>query len=80
MDFAQAKIHSLVTVADEEGDMTGSGFNKDPERMKFREVEERFRSQFSMPTRENLVNCTFVKIYVWYIHTYTLFVPDIGGS
>ncbi len=60
MDFAQAKIHSLVTVANEEGQVGGSGL-KDPERMKFKEVEERFHSQFSMPAKENLVNCMFIK-------------------
>ena len=58
MDFAQAKIHSLVTVADEEKDQgRGAGFADDPERLKFKEVEQRFLSQFSMPAEEKLVNC-----------------------
>ena len=59
MDFAQAKIHSLVTVADEEnnGSKGGAGFANDPERMRFKEVESRFLSQFTMPEQEKLVNC-----------------------
>ncbi len=55
MDFAQAKIHSLVTVAEEEGE--GAGTPDDTERLKFKEVESRFLSQFSMPKQEKLVNC-----------------------
>ncbi len=61
MDFAQAKIHSLVTVADEEKEDQGrgAGFDTDPERLKFKEVEQRFLSQFSMPEEEKLVNCEY---------------------
>ena len=62
MDFAQAKIHSLVTVADGEGE--GAGSPDDTERMRFKEVESRFLSQFSMPEQEKLVNCEFACIYV----------------
>ena len=57
MDFAQAKIHSLVTVAEEENRLKGAGYYDDPERMKFKEVEIRFLSQFAMPEQEKLVNC-----------------------
>ena len=56
MDFARAKIHSLVALAmyDEEGEEA-----LDPEAMKFKEVEERFLKQFNMPEEEKLVNCKF---------------------
>ena len=56
MDFAQAKIHSLVTVLEtnEDGRATSP---LDPEAMKFREVETRFLQQFNMPEEEKLVNC-----------------------
>ena len=59
MDFAQAKIHSLVTVAEEEmgGAIGAVGGATPPERMRFREVEARFLRQFSMPAEEKLVNC-----------------------
>ena len=57
MDFARAKIHSLVALAmcNEEGEP-----QLDPEAMKFKEVEERFMKQFNMPEEEKLVNCEFV--------------------
>ena len=57
MDFAQAKIHSLVTVANEDASSEGAGSAEDLERMKFREVESRFLSRFSLPDQEKLVNC-----------------------
>ena len=46
-----------MTVATDEGEGGGAGLSLDPQRMRFKEVEERFRSQFSMPHKENLVNC-----------------------
>ena len=57
MDFAQAKIHSLVTVANENGEISDLDSEKDLEQMKFKEVETRFLTQFSMPAEEKLVNC-----------------------
>lgn len=60
MDFAQAKIHSLVTVAEAE-QQTADGEERaredNTERMKFKEVEARFMRTFSMPQEEKLVNC-----------------------
>lgn len=55
MDFAQAKIHSLVAVAASVGESNLD--YADPELLKFREVERRFLRQFSMPEEEKLVNC-----------------------
>ena len=55
MDFAQAKIHSLVAVAESVGE-TNLDY-ADPELLKFREVENRFLRQFNMPEEEKLVNC-----------------------
>lgn len=59
MEFAKAKIHSLVMIR--EGGTAGSdGIMKDdPITMRFKEVEARFLQQFSMPKQEKLVNCTF---------------------
>ena len=61
MDFARAKIHSLVALAmsNEEGEVE----EMDPEVMKFKEVEERFLKQFNMPEEEKLVNCKFLDRY-----------------
>ncbi len=56
MEFAQAKIHSLVA-AGEYGEDGRPVSPLDPETMKFKEVESRFLEQFSMPEEENLVNC-----------------------
>ena len=56
MDFAQAKIHSLVTAMEFSEDGQPSS-PIEPEAMKFREVESRFLQQFSMPEEEKLVNC-----------------------
>lgn len=56
MDFAQAKIHSLVAELEYEGN--GQAVSSlDPETMKFKEVESRFLQQFNMPEEEKLVNC-----------------------
>ena len=55
MDFARAKIHSLVAVR--EAEQEASPAHLDPEAMKFKEVEERFLRQFNMPEEEKLVNC-----------------------
>ena len=58
MDFAQAKIHSLVMLAtSEEASSETTGQPDDPERMKFKEVESTFMRRFSMPQEEKLVNC-----------------------
>ena len=60
MDFAQAKIHSLVVTAS--GTQSGGGGDGEgmaSEDMKFRDVEARFLQQFSMPQQEKLVNCTY---------------------
>lgn len=57
MEFAQAKIHSLLMNSSEEG-VAGGVVNEDPVTMKFKEVEARFLEQFSMPKQEKLVNCT----------------------
>ena len=58
MDFAQAKIHSLVMLAtSEEASSESTGQQDDPERMKFLEVEATFLRRFSMPQEEKLVNC-----------------------
>jgi hypothetical protein len=51
MEFAQAKIHSLATLAREVG-----GIPEDMEQLKFKEVEKRFLKQFNMPPDEKLVN------------------------
>ena len=61
MDFAQAKIHSLVMLATSEGvSSEASGQQDDPERMKFKEVESTFLRRFSMPQEEKLVNCKWM--------------------
>lgn len=63
MDFAQAKVHSLVTVAEEDTG-PGAGSQEDLERMKFKEVEATFLTQFKMPEQEKLVNyysCSYWK-------------------
>ena len=58
MDFAKAKIHSLVMLAtSEEVSSDNTGQPDDPERMKFLEVESTFLRRFSMPQQEKLVNC-----------------------
>ena len=57
MDFAQAKIHSLVTVAETENKKDDGNSEDDPVTMKFKEVEARFLQQFNMPKQEKLVNC-----------------------
>ena len=58
MDFAKAKIHSLVMLAtSEEAASESIGQPDDPERMKFLEVETTFLRRFSMPQQEKLVNC-----------------------
>ena len=58
MDFAKAKIHSLVMLAtSEEVSSDNTGQPDDPERMKFLEVEATFLRRFSMPQQEKLVNC-----------------------
>ena len=58
MDFAQAKIHSLVMLAtSEDASPETNGLPDDPEQMKFMEVETTFLSRFSMPKEEKLVNC-----------------------
>ena len=58
MDFAQAKIHSLVMLANSESTSPESnGLPDDPEQMKFMEVEATFLRRFSMPKEEKLVNC-----------------------
>ena len=58
MDFAQAKIHSLVMLATSEASSSeGASQPDDPERMKFKEVESTFMRRFSMPQEEKLVNC-----------------------
>ena len=64
MDFAQAKIHSLVTVADEDGEGGGAESPDNTERLRFKEVEARFLSQFSMPEQEKLVNCELITTYI----------------
>ncbi len=58
MDFAKAKIHSLVMI--KEGGTAGpsGGIEDDPITMRFKEVEARFLQQFNMPKQEKLVNCT----------------------
>ena len=60
MDFARAKIHSLVAVAQSVGEMNMD--YADPELLKFREVEARFLRQFNMPGEEKLVNCKYVYV------------------
>ena len=63
MDFAQAKIHSLVTVAESEREKAAGedeGQEDNTERMKFKEVEARFLRTFNMPPEEKLVNCELV--------------------
>ena len=60
MDFARAKIHSLVAVAQSVGEMNMD--YADPELLKFREVETRFLRQFNMPKEERLVNCKYMCI------------------
>ena len=58
MDFAQAKIHSLVMLAtSEQASEENTGQPDDPERMKFKEVEATFLRRFNMPQQEKLVNC-----------------------
>ena len=58
MDFAQAKIHSLVMLATSDEALSESTSQPDdPERMKFKEVEATFLRRFSMPQQEKLVNC-----------------------
>ena len=57
MDFAQAKIHSLVTAAEAERDVREPHSPIDPEVLKFKEVESRFWKQFHLPEEEKLVNC-----------------------
>lgn len=58
MDFAQAKIHSLVMLAtSEDASPEANGLPDDPEQMKFMEVEATFLRRFSMPKEEKLVNC-----------------------
>lgn len=60
MDFAQAKILSLYTVAETDRQRAageGENLEDDNERMKFKEVEARFLRTFSMPKEEKLVNC-----------------------
>ena len=58
MDFAQAKIHSLVMLAtSEEASKETTTQPDEPERMKFKEVEATFLRRFSMPQQEKLVNC-----------------------
>ena len=54
MDYVQAKIESLVTLMETE-DASIKHFN--PEKMRFRDMEQNFRAQFHMPKREKLVNC-----------------------
>ncbi|KAL5499467.1 hypothetical protein EMCRGX_G010893 [Ephydatia muelleri] len=53
MDYVQAKIESLVTLMETE-DASIKHFN--PEKMRFRDMEQNFRAQFHMPKREKLVN------------------------
>ena len=60
MDFARAKIHSLVAVARSVGEMNMD--YADPELLKFREVEARFLRQFNMPGEEKLVNCKYAYV------------------
>ena len=63
MDFAQAKIHSLVMLAtSEESSSEAASQPDDPERMKFKEVELTFMRRFSMPQEEKLVNCMWLLI------------------
>ncbi len=63
MDFAQAKIHSLVMIREgSDGGAEGKAAGvtgEDPVTMRFKEVEARFLQQFNMPNQEKLVNCTF---------------------
>ena len=71
MDFARAKIHSLVAVAQSVGEMNMD--YADPELLKFREVEARFLRQFNMPAEEKLVNCKCMYVVA------LLFLPFWGG-
>ena len=65
MDFAQAKIHSLVMLAtSEDSSSEAAGRPDDPERMKFKEVESTFMQRFSMPQEEKLVNCMWLFITI----------------
>lgn len=60
MDFAQAKIHSLVTMAESDDKKESRDTDQlDPVTMKFKEVEKRFLQQFNMPKQEKLVNCEY---------------------
>ena len=70
MDFARAKIHSLVAVAQSVGEMNMD--YADPELLKFREVETRFLRQFNMPREEKLVNCKFIFI------VYLVYAPIVS--
>ena len=64
MDFAQAKIHSLVMLAtSEELSSEHTCQSDDPQRMKFMEVEATFLRRFSMPQQEKLVNCESSFVY-----------------
>ena len=89
MDFAQAKIHSLVVTAS--GTRSGGGGVAEAmtsEDMKFKEVEARFLQQFSMPRQEKLVNCTYSITLVFCdiplvfvgIHKYLLVFTDYSCS
>ncbi len=62
MEFAKAKIHSLVMIR--EGGTAGLDGTAvdDPVSMRFKEVEARFLQQFNMPKQEKLVNCTFLSV------------------
>ena len=71
MDFARAKIHSLVAVAQSVGEMNMD--YADPELLKFREVEARFLRQFNMPAEEKLVNCKCMYVVA------SSFLPFWGG-
>ena len=90
MDFARAKIHSLVAVAQSVGEMNMD--YADPELLKFREVETRFLRQFNMPREEKLVNCkcmwqsgrnqTLVALFlpVWRTHPCITFLEEGPGN
>ena len=56
MDYVQAKIHSLVTLV-ETDDVSTNPSHLNPERIRFRDMEQNFRKLFHMPKREKLVNC-----------------------
>lgn len=82
MDFAQAKIHSLVMIREGSDGGTGSRSasvtEDDPVTMRFKEVEARFLQQFNMPKQEKLVNCTFLRMYHTYVYLLFVIIITIG--